>query len=175
MRPLRLDYQRSHASSRAAGMALLAAAVALSFMLYTGYSDLSAEAELAADKLARLEKLSGRKPATRATGAADLSAQEMKRAGEVLERLALPWDTLFKAVESSAGEHVALLSIQPDEKRGSVSIGGEARNVDAMLEYVRRLQQSGTLRNVHLVNHQVEVQDAQMPVRFLVVATWLDK
>lgn len=175
MRPLQLDYQRSHASSRVAGAALLAAAVALSVMLYSGYSDLSAEVELAEDKLARLEGLSGRKPATRATGDADLSAEEMKRAGEVLERLALPWDKLFKAVESSASEHVALLSIQPDEKRGSVSIGGEARNVDAMLDYVRRLQQSGTLRNIYLVNHQVELQDAQMPVRFLVVATWLDK
>lgn len=175
MRPLQLDYQRSHTSSRVAGMTLLAVAVAVSIMLYRGYSDLSAEVERVEDKLARLEKLSGRKAAGRDAGDTDLSVQEVKRAGEVLERLALPWDKLFKAVESSASEHVALLSIQPDEKRGSVSIGGEARNVDAMLEYVRRLQQSGTLRNIHLVNHQVELQDAQMPVRFLVVATWLEK
>jgi Tfp pilus assembly protein PilN len=82
---------------------------------------------------------------------------------------------LFKAVESSASDRVALLSIQPDEKRGTVSIGGEARNVEAMLDYVRRLQRSGTLSNIYLVNHQVEQRDPQTPVRFSVVATWLNK
>jgi len=177
MRPLQLDYQRSHAPSRLGGIVLLAIAVALSFKLFSGYSALSDQAAVAEDKLARLERLSGRAHPDAGHDSADSASlrQEMNHANEVLRHLSLPWDKLFKAVESSATDQVALLSIQPDEKRGTVSIGGEAKNVEAMLDYVRRLQRSHTLSNIYLVNHQVEQQDPQTPVRFSVVATWLNK
>jgi len=177
MRPLQLDYQRSHSPSRRGGIVLLAIAVALSLKLIAGYSALSDEAANAEDKLARLEKISSRAHLDSGRDSADSAAlrQEITRANEVLKHLSLPWDKLFEAVESSASEQVALLSIQPDEKRGTVSIGGEAKNAEAMLDYVRRLQRSHMLSNIYLLNHQVEQQDPQTPVRFSVVATWLNK
>ncbi len=57
----------------------------------------------------------------------------------MLRQLSLPWNALFKAVEASGGQSIALLSLEPDLQKGMVKISGEAKDLEALLNYVRQL------------------------------------
>jgi Tfp pilus assembly protein PilN len=96
------------------------------------------------------------------------------RANEILRRISLPWQDLFHAVESAAPKDVALLAMEPDPDKQLLKIAGEAKDVAAMLEYVRSLEGRPIFRSVTLSNHQVQQQDPQRPIRFSLVAAWKD-
>lgn len=100
------------------------------------------------------------------------AAQEIKRANEVLGQITLPWDKLFEAVEVAAGRDVALLSLEPDADRHEMKISGEAKNIPAMLGYVERLSAQRMFTSVYLLNHQVQEQSPDQPVRFALIASW---
>jgi Tfp pilus assembly protein PilN len=123
-------------------------------------------------RLARLE--SRDRPATK-TALPESTVREIRRANDVIEQIALPWDRLFRAVESAAGEKVGLLGITPDQKSGNVEVGGEASDLNAMFDYVKRLQRQSSLTRVYLLNHKLNDQDPQHPIRFTVTASWLEK
>jgi len=92
----------------------------------------------------------------------------IQHASAVIDRLAFPWDKLFKTLESSTvNKDVALLSIQPDIAGGVVTLKAEAKNLNAMLGYIKRLSGEEFFQDVHLVNHQIQLSDPQRPVRFM--------
>lgn len=97
---------------------------------------------------------------------------QLQRAGRVIEQLSFPWDKLFKTLESSINEDVALLSVQPDLAGHVVTLNAEARNWDAMLAYIRRLEKSNFFNGVHLLSHQLQQNDEQRPVRFILNCIW---
>jgi len=124
---------------------------------------------------ARLSRLESRdRPAAKAA-LPESTIREIRRANDVIEQIALPWDRLFRAVESAAGEKVGLLGITPDQKSGTVEVGGEAADLNAMFDYVKRLQRQPSLTRVYLLNHKLNDQDPQHPIRFTVTASWLEK
>jgi len=79
---------------------------------------------------------------------------------------------LFSAVESYSKDDVAVLSIEPDSQKGLVRINAEAKSLDSMLAYLVYLQKTPLFRQVELVNHQVQEQDPQQPIRFMLHASW---
>lgn len=101
-----------------------------------------------------------------------LSGSEKQEMDEVVQKLSLPWDRFFEAIEKAANTDVVLLSLQPEVKRGQVRIGGEARDKYAMLQYVSDLQEGGYFSEVKLLEHEVNERDADKPVRFMVSARW---
>ena len=102
-------------------------------------------------------------------------ALEIKRANEVIGQLNQPWDELFTAVETGDRKHVALLSIEPDPQKRQVKVTAEAKNLAAMLNYARSLEQQQLLTDIFLQSHQVQQQDPEKPVRFVFTATWMIK
>lgn len=96
---------------------------------------------------------------------------QLKQATLVIDQLAFPWDKLFQTIETSVNDDISVLSVQPDTRSGLVTLDVEARNSSAMLDYVKRLSNSVYFREAHLVNHQVQQDDIQNPIRFTVVAT----
>ncbi len=172
MRRLKLDFQRKSASM-GGGVVVLAIALLLGGKLFADYRDVTAEIERGEAALTRLERLAGHKAVRPGKQGADPYSAEIKRANEVIDQLALPWDQLFASVEEAAGKDVALLSIQPDKHKGAVSIEGEAKDIAAMLDYMRRLNEAKQLRKIDLLSHQVQQQDPQKPVRFNLSARWI--
>lgn len=172
MRRLKLDFQRKSAS-RGGGVALLSMALLVSGMLFADYREVTAEIERVEAALTRLERLAGHKVVRPGKQGADPYSAEIKRANEVIDQLALPWDQLFASVEEASGKGVALLSIQPDKHKGEVAIEGESKDIAAMLDYMRRLNEAKQLRKIDLLSHQVQQQDPQKPVRFNLSARWI--
>ena len=94
--------------------------------------------------------------------------EQAKNAETVVRQLSLPWALLVYALEQAATRDVAILQLQPDAQQRLLRITAEARDKEAMLEYLRRLMAAKAFFNVHLVNHQVQIQDPQRPIQFSV-------
>jgi hypothetical protein len=149
------------------GLLLLAVALALAGELVLRYRDVQLD-------LARLDAAAGllspeRRPA-RALPKERLD-EETKSAEAVVRELTLPWGSLIRTLEEAATREVAILQLQPDAHQRVLKLTAEARNREAMFEYVRRLGAATTLDAPHLVSHQVQRDDPQRPIQFSVQAT----
>lgn len=171
MDALQLDFVQSARRQRSSGVLLLAAGVMAVFLVGYWRVDLRAQTQSLEGRLARLERQAGGLGAASARVDAR-TALEVQRANEVIDQLALPWDRLFRAVESAAGGPVTLLGIAPDARNGVVQISAETADADDMFAYVRRLEQQSELTNVYLLEHQRDKRGANL-LRFVVTASWL--
>ena len=174
MRSLELDFVQPAGRSRPGRLPLLAAAAVAVAIVVSWYTQLQDETQVLQSQLSRLEQRARHQ--TPAVTQIDKSVeQEVRRANDVIEQIALPWDRLFRAVEGAAVARVMLLGIAPDAKSGTVQISAETADAEAMFEYVKRLEQQPELANVYLLQHQFERQNATRPLQFLVTASWLDR
>lgn len=171
MRPLMLDYRRSTLPG-GLGWLVLAAGSMLALAALAVFVGIAREVE---DWQAQAAKAV--RPAQRdaAPGASAGRQQDLQQAHAVLQQLALPWESLFAALEATRGDKVALLSLEPEVGKGQVRIGAEAKTATDMLDYLRRLQEQSGFAEVVLLNHQIQTQDAERPLRFTVVAMWGSK
>ncbi|MEA1648666.1 hypothetical protein UAJ10_06520 [Nitrospirillum sp. BR 11164] len=87
-----------------------------------------------------------------------------------VRQLNLPWRALLDAVEAGTPKTVALLSLEPDARRGLVRIEAEAADGEAMLAYVKQLKQQPLLAGAVLVKHRTEESQARRPLRFQIEA-----
>jgi Tfp pilus assembly protein PilN len=172
MQRLQLDYVPHAGTARWLGIALLVLAALVGAKQADVYITAKRETAQLEARLARLES---RGKQTTTTALPESTLREIRRANDVIEQISLPWDRLFRAVESAAGEKVGLLGITPDQKSGTVEVGGEAADLNAMFDYVKRLQRQPTLTRVYLLNHKLNDQDPQHPIRFTVTASWMEK
>ena len=173
MRPLKLDFVPRPSPLRWIGAALLVSALATAAYLAMSYVEQSAELERWEDKYSRLQKTQRTRSNLGEAAESQHLQEEIKTANRVIARLSLPWDALFREIDASVDKHVTLLSIEPDAEKQDLRITGEARDLVVMLEYVRRLQSVTLLKDVHLISHQVQQQDPQKPVRFVIYAQWV--
>lgn len=177
MRALSLDYRRSNRMWHWIGLALLALALVGAVQLAAYYRALSSEMVHLEKLIARIERTlhSDHIVAPVTTAEAQQLRTEVKNANEVLLQLSLPWNQLFQTVELANSDKVALLGIDPDSKRGWIKVSGEAKDFDALLDYIRTLQKSNFFTVVYLQHHQVQEQDPEKPIRFTLDASWTDK
>jgi HAMP domain-containing protein len=163
MQRLELDFTRRSRSSRWAGRVLLTIALAVSGDVAYTYVTLH---RAIGEREVLAAKAQPRKPARA------VPAEEVALARETVQRLTLPWSSLFGALESAASDQVALLAIEPDPRSGKVVISGDSKDYLAALSYVLNLSRSQALSAVELVRHEVKQNDPQHPVAFSVSAAW---
>ncbi len=176
MNILHLDYQQNLAL-RWAGPLLLAVAMGGLALATLYYLDLNARAANWEDRLEQAARSQGIFTPASSAGQRESGnvAAEVARANEVLNKLTLPWNELFGAVETAAGKDIALLAMEPDRKKQQVKISGEARNFAALLDYLTRLEEQAVFGPVYLQGHQVQQKDPDRPVRFSLLAVWREK
>ncbi len=168
---LQLDYQSSTKPFPWAGVGVLVIAVAALVLSGIYYSDTAEKTAYWESKRGQVERASKR-PMTGTQRSASDMALEIKHANEVLSQITLPWDSLFQAVEWSAGKDVALLNIEPDADKQEVKISGEAKNIAALLNYIKHLSAQEVFSSVYLQSHQVQEREHEKPVRFALVVAW---
>lgn len=162
---LELDFKRRRWPSRT-GLLLLAAGLGAGALALAAYR--TAKGELAS----RIHTLGNVQRAPRPAHVASLPNTDPQHMNRVLDRLTLPWEGFFDALESAAVEYSTLISIAPDATRGSVQIRGEARDIGVVVYYVSKLENSGFFRDVDLVEHERGTQNTDLPLRFLITAHW---
>lgn len=163
MKRLGLDFVR-RARSPWPGRLLVAVALGLALDMALSYKDLRASVALGEAKLAKARPHEAPRP--------KVSAEEIAAVRDTVNRLGMPWERLFAALESATSDQVALLGIEPDVKAGTVVISGDSRDYLATLSYVLNLSRDQALSHVQLVRHEVKANDPQSPVAFAVSAGW---
>lgn len=175
MQALSLDYLSPPHAKRMT-LALLAGAILLASLVGKGYVELLQEKDRWEKEQSRLVREQKRvETSVRATDQAAASAPELSRLAEVKRQFAIPWNGLFTILESVSFDGVALLSMQPESATQSLMLTAEAKDLPSMLEYARRLSKEPMLVNVQLTSHQIQQQDPQKPIRFVVQANWIAK
>ena len=85
--------------------------------------------------------------------------------GNVTARLNMPWYQLLDALEQTTPADVALVSIEPDGGSQVVRLVAEAKELDALLVYVKALQSEAFFRDVRPLKHETNEREPQRPVR----------
>lgn len=171
MAPLRLDYQRDKHPFPWPGAVLLVSGLMVLTLSGVYYLKLAGKVITLEAKVGQNIKPVQPQVASGQRGTADM-ALEVKHANEVLQQLTLPWGELFQAIESSSSKQVALLAMEPDAEKHLVKISGEAKDIAAMLGYIKTLAAQEVFDSVYLQSHQTQQQDPEKPVRFVLLATW---
>ncbi len=174
LRALWLDYQRPLPGRQWPGIALLSVGFLLSGLLLAESYSLAGELALGEQQVTKLKR-----EAERRRVLASLSRQSPE-AGLSEQRLPSPsaarWESLFAALENAGNDSVTLLALEPGSGSGSgsaeISLTGEAKDMGASLDYVKRLQTSRVFADAHLVKHEIVKDHPYRPVRFTLQATW---
>ena len=164
MRRLEVDFSRRRSAAPWAGRVLLALAVAFALDVAVSYNGARRSLDSHAASIAAARP--------RSAAQRNVSTEEVALARDTVQRIGMPWDELFGALESAANDQVALLGIEPDPKSGTVLISGDSRDYLAALSYVLNLSQADALRNVQLVRHEARANDPNGAVSFTVSAAW---
>ena len=166
-RPVELDYIAPVRRPFWAGLVVLALSLAVAGALLVRYRDTRQE-------VVRLETENGLIAPQRGVARAvpkERLEEEAKNAASVVRQLTLPWAALIGTLEQAATREVAVLQLQPDAEQRLLRLSAEARDREAMFEYLRRLGAAQGLAEVHLVSHQVQLDNPQRPIQFAVQAT----
>jgi Tfp pilus assembly protein PilN len=165
---LELDFVAPRRRPRWLGYALLAASLLMA-------ADLTVRFLEAQQEISRVETTTGLLGAERAQPkpiAKERLDEQIKTAQAIVRQLTLPWAVLIQALEDAATGDVAILQLQPEAQQRLLRVVAEARSQEAMFEYLRRLEHTQPLWNVHLVGHQVQLEDPQRPIQFSVQAAF---
>jgi hypothetical protein len=158
-----LDYVAPPRRLRAPGWALLVLSLACAVALLEHFRGVKLEA-------AGIESARALLPGERKTAPRKGTEEDLKQAETVVRQLALPWAGMIHAVEGAASADVAVLQMEPDARERRLRLTAEARNEEAMLEYLRRLGREKGLSDAHLASHQVVAEDPRRPIQFTVLA-----
>jgi len=162
MQALHIDFGAGRRRSPWIGRVMLAVAAVVA--LDAGVSYHAAKKTLAENQARLAQRTTGK-------GAPKVSPQEVAAVRETVQRLTLPWDDLFAAIESAASDRVALAAIEPDPRNGTVTISGDGKDYLAALSYVLNLSHTDGMNQVQLVRHEQKNEG----VSFAVSAAWSAK
>jgi Tfp pilus assembly protein PilN len=174
MKAIYVDFLRTPGAPSAMGMALLLVGVLAAATSAAWYVSVTGDVERLEATASEMKRMTRRTPGRMTESPRDAreTQQEVRIANQVVRQMTLPWDRLFRELEVAASKDVALLAVQPDVASRQVRISGEAMSFKAMLDYSRRLEQTGMLGEVVLLGHEVRSQDPQRPVAFSLSAGW---
>ncbi|WPN49218.1 MULTISPECIES: pilus assembly protein [unclassified Pseudomonas] len=174
MRALTLDFQPRRRSGPL-GWSLLAAGVVLTLTCLLVQQHLSDAAEQQQGHLQTAQRVltgdTGSKTSLTPAQTRE-QAQNLAEMRKVSQQLRRPWERLFATLEAMPRDNIALLTLTPDARKGQVRISAEARDLEAMLDFHRRLEACDELSDVSLLSHEIVANVAEHPVQFNLSATW---
>ena len=179
MRLERIELDFASATRRASrvGVALVVMgcmALALGGLSLTGAWAAHAESQRAAAAAdAPRARAAAPTPAESLLTPAELTLE--RQIGGIARALQTPWSELLAALEAAASPAVALLTVEPASTQQTVRLSAQARDPQAMLNYLAALQADRRLSQVTLTAHELPGEPAGAPVRFQHQARWGSK
>lgn len=171
---LALDFANPPRAGRTLATILVLVGAVAALWAFAEYADVKEELarqEARRDDTRRLARRALPALAPQETGGREMAA-EILAANVVLDQLSLDWTALFADVESAVTPDVALLTVQPDAHNRTVAVTGEARNLNALLTFLARVEATPSLADTHLTQHELRVNHPQRPLAFALKARW---
>lgn len=160
MPPLVLDHLSAPSIYRRQVAALVVLGLVAGGLGAVRLAELRAQADELGASLARGVQLQVQRTASR------------QAAGSIQAAPSVRWERLFEVLERAASQDVTLLVFDPSPPQRQLRLEGEARDLPALLDYLRKLGAAGPLVQVRLQSHQTVRDDPQHPVHFTIVASW---
>jgi len=87
----------------------------------------------------------------------------------VSAQLAYSWQPAFDALAAARSGKIALVSLDAVQAASRLKLVAEARQLADAIAYIDALQQQPGIRRVELLQHEVQADDAQKPLRFTIL------
>lgn len=150
---------------------LLAAAACLA--AFADYRSAAAQVdELAGQRETAQRRLERLRHPHAGAGRLELAPERVAAANRAIDQLNLPWNDLFEIFETRTLPSVALLALEPDGRKGMIRVTAEARTADGMADFLQLLAAEPRLAEVFLTKYEINEQDLNRPVRFVLAARW---
>jgi hypothetical protein len=168
--PIILDFATPRVRTTLAGMVLLIvglSTVTVACLEYRAIVQRRAGLEL---RLADAVHRANRTPAD----AARVERQSEEATG-IARELGTPWTGVLadlEAASQASADEIAVLAVEPDHDKHRILIKAEAKTLPLALTYLKRLQESHSLRFPMLDSHETVVDDKDHPVRIAMTADW---
>ena len=160
----RLDFDFHAQPSRPGMLGIALALVGVTAMAWA-WMNLQAvratEAGLAM-QIAALERAPSH-PTASPTSHADDAARVAR--AQVAAQLEYSWQPAFDALAAVRTSKIALVSLDAVQARSQLKLVAEARKLADAIAYIEALQQQPGIRRVELLQHEVQADDAQKPLR----------
>ncbi len=146
-------------------------ALGLAAGLWMGQQYRLAERELAAAQ-SRLQGLRVTAATTRTPRRDPGREADQAARAEARRALDMPWGELLSTLQRTRPQDIALLGLEADARRGTLTLTAEARDYPAMIDYYAQLQSLPGLAIVSLAQHGFQDDGDARPVRFILRGRW---
>jgi len=102
-----------------------------------------------------------------------IAPEQAAAVNATIMKLNVPWRDLQDAVAAATPHTVALLALEPDEKKHLLKLSAETRSSDDMIAYIEALKEQEFFSDVLLTKHEISEQDPNKAIRFHLEATWV--
>lgn len=102
---------------------------------------------------------------------ATLPTEQSKALRQAAAAIRIDWEALYRHIDQATQEDIALLAVIPNAARKTLHISGEARSMQAALDFIEALRRP-PLSQVSLLSHKIKADDPQHPIIFEIAATW---
>ena len=87
----------------------------------------------------------------------------------VASQMEYSWEPAFAALAAVRSSKIALVSLEASQAKSQIKLVIASRHLADAVTYIDALQQQPGVKRAALVQHEVQMEDAQKPVRFNVV------
>ncbi|MEC5386765.1 PilN domain-containing protein [Uliginosibacterium sp. H3] len=168
-----LDFVAQRQRPSLLGWLLLLAAVLASAAVVLEYFDVQERLDEAQQQLARAQRLEERANGLqRARKQERVPEADLRRAAQIAARLQEPWPQLVPQLEAAGNEDIALLSLDADAGKAQINLAGEARSLEAVFDYAKRIGKQPGFASVQVQNYEFHKVGSQDLVQFKLSARW---
>jgi hypothetical protein len=104
-----------------------------------------------------------------------LSEQQVLAINVAIGQLNTPWPAMLDGFESVATPEIALLQIEPDNRRRLVKGLAEAKNHRGMVDYLAVLGSTAPFAKAMVTKQEINDKDSNRPLRFMFEALFDDQ
>ena len=97
--------------------------------------------------------------------------EEQKRWAALRAERAFDWFPIFLALERSSEADIELMDFEPDKAGRRIVLRGEARNAEALQDYLERLSAQGAFTEIYLAHEKIKPKDRFTTLTFEIRAS----
>lgn len=170
--PIDLDFSRPRRAPGRGAWLFLAIAVFVGGMQFADHRRASSDMDEREAALLRMREENLRASGASSAPERPVTTEEAKGALDVAARLNADWSGVLSGIVAAQGEGVSWVSLQVEQSRAAVNIGGNARTLGDVFEFLARLGATPAVRDARLANYEWTRIGNQNAVRFTVNARW---
>lgn len=167
---IRLNHAGARQFENPLAYALLFVGIAFAVSLFITTQTLNQQNAVLLNSISQLQRPGDVNRSAKTVIPAD-KQEEISAVRHVMSELSLPWEPLFRTLETLNIPDIKLVAVEPNPRQHKLRLTAEASDTATMLLYVERLSRQPIFKDVLLLTHE-QTTNGLMPIRFVVEAAW---